>query len=228
MKPMFAISVMCMDFLDLKNQIAELNKRADLFHFDIMDGHFCPNLMLPPSLVKTLSPEMKLPIDVHLMVENPCDYIDNLAKDGADFISLHAETINSYAFRVIDQVRNLGCKVGIILNPATPLSYIKHYINKIDLLTIMTVDVGFSGSDFVDEMIEKIEEASYVKRVNDYKYIIQVDGACNKSTFRKLAKAGTQSFVMGNTGLFKNDTDINKAYDIMISEFEEEAGGFYG
>lgn len=227
MKPKFAISVMCMDFLNLKKQIEFLNNKCDYFHFDIMDGHFCPNIMLPPSLVKILSPSMKKPVDAHLMVEHPQEYLEDLAKDGADFISLHAETINPYAFRLMDRIEEPGCKVGITLNPATPISSIKHYLHRIDMLTIMTVDVGFSGSKFIEEMLEKIEEAAVLKKEKSYKYIIQVDGACNEKTFAKLAKAGAESYVMGNTGLFKYDPDIEKAYDMFVNTFYKEAGEYY-
>ncbi|MBE3102138.1 MAG: ribulose-phosphate 3-epimerase [Firmicutes bacterium] len=224
MNPQFAVSVMCMDFLNLSAQIDKLNSCADYYHFDIMDGHFSPNLMLPPSLVKSLAPAMKLPIDVHLMVEYPNNYIDDLAAAGVTYISLHAETINTYAFRIINRIKALGCKVGIVINPSTPLQYIQHYLNHIDLLTIMTVDIGYSGNPFVDEMLQKIEEAVRLRSVNDYRYKIQVDGACNEATFKKLAKAGAEIYVMGNTGLFKNDTDVSKAYSIMLDTFEREVG----
>lgn len=227
MKPIFAISVMCMDFMDTKNQIKVLNERAGIYHFDIMDGHFCPNIMLPPDFVKTFRNEMKLPIDAHLMVEKPGDYIESLAKAGADYISVHAETINSFAFRIIEQIESLGCKVGIILNPATPLSYIQHYLNRIDLLTIMTVDVGFSGSKFIPEMMDKLQEAKELREKNGYKYILQVDGACNKDNFENMAKHGAQAYVMGNTGLFKNDPDVVKAFDIMEEDFNKLAGEYY-
>jgi len=220
----FAVSVMCMDFLNLRTQIEKLNSLADYYHFDIMDGHFSPNLMLPPSFVTSLAAAMKLPIDVHLMVERPGQYIEALAKAGVSIISLHAETINAYAFRIINHVKALGCKVGIALNPATPLTYIKHYMHLIDMLTIMTVDIGYSGNPFIEEMLKKIKMAYQMRRVNDYHYLIQVDGACNESTFGKLTRAGAEVFVMGNTGLFKHDPDIEKAYSIMLDYYRREAG----
>lgn len=222
MNAQFAISVMCMDYLDLGNQIDKLNRRADYYHIDIMDGHFCPNLMLPPNFVKGIAPAIKLPIDVHLMVEHPNDYIDELAAAGVTYISPHAETINAYAFRTINRIKAAGCKVGVVLNPATPLLYVKQYLNQIDLLTIMTVDVGYSGSPFIEEMLGKIEEAVCMRRVNDYHYKIQVDGSCNEATFGRLAKAGTEIYVMGNTGLFKYDRDVDIAYDIMLENFKRE------
>lgn len=227
MKPQFAISVMCMDFLDLNNQINKLNSLADIYHFDIMDGHFSPNLMLPPSFVQKVAPAMRLPIDAHLMVDNPNQYIDDLAAAGVTYISPHAETINTYAFRTINKIRALGCKVGIVINPATPLQYIQHYLHHVDLLTIMTVDIGYSGNPFVEEMLKKIEEAVHLRAVNDYHYKIQVDGACNETTFARLAKAGAEIYVMGNTGLFKNDPDVEKAYSIMLENYKREVGNSF-
>ncbi|HOB20298.1 MAG TPA: allulose-6-phosphate 3-epimerase, partial [Candidatus Atribacteria bacterium] len=167
MKAQFSVSVMCMDLLDIRSQIETLNGCADYYHFDIMDGHFSPNLMLPPLFVKHLAPAMKLPIEAHLMVDDPGQYIDELAAAGATYISLHAETINTHAFRLISRIKSLGCKVGIALNPATPLEYIKHYLNHVDLLTIMTVDIGYSGSPFVVEMLDKIREAVRLRGEND-------------------------------------------------------------
>ncbi|HPT77549.1 MAG TPA: D-allulose 6-phosphate 3-epimerase [Candidatus Atribacteria bacterium] len=222
MKAQFSVSVMCMDLLDIRSQIETLNGCADYYHFDIMDGHFSPNLMLPPLFVKHLAPAMKLPIEAHLMVDDPGQYIDELAAAGATYISLHAETINTHAFRLISRIKSLGCKVGIALNPATPLEYIKHYLNHVDLLTIMTVDIGYSGSPFVVEMLDKIREAVRLRGENDYHYKIQVDGACNEKTFKMLTEAGAEIFVMGNTGLFKNDPDVGRAYSIMMDNFNRE------
>lgn len=213
---------MTMNFLNLKEQISILNSRADYYHFDIMDGHFSPQLMLSPSIVKNVAPAMKLPMDAHLMVQDPLKYIDELAAAGVEYISLHAETINNYAFRAINHVKAAGCKLGIVLNPATPLKYINHYIHHIDLLTIMTVDIGFSGSPFVEEMLGKIQEAVYLRKEKGYHYQIQVDGACNENTFKRLSDAGAEVFVMGNTGLFKNNYDVSKAYDIMLNNFKRE------
>ena len=110
------------------------------------------------------------------------------------------------------------------MNPATPLSYIKHYLNRIDMLTIMTVDVGFAGQPFIEEMIDKIKEARDVREKYGYNYKIQIDGSCNVKTFKRLRDAGADVFVVGSSGLFKNDPDLNKACDIMYENFEKETG----
>ena len=147
-----------------------------------------------------------------------------LAKAGAEYISPHAETINTDAFRVMNLIESLGCKKGVVLNPATPLSYIKHYLNRIDMLTIMTVDVGFAGQPFIAEMLDKIREAAELREKYGYSYKIQIDGSCNVNTFKRLREAGADVFVVGSSGLFKNDPDLNKACDIMYENFEKETG----
>lgn len=224
MKPYFAASLMCADFLNLGAQLEQLNKVIDFYHVDIMDGHFCKNITLSPDFVKACKKVTKKPIDVHLMTENPSDWIPLVAQAGADYISLHAETINTDAFRSINAIKSVGCKVGIVLNPATPLDYIKHYINKIDILTIMTVDVGYAGQSFIDEMLEKIKEAQRLKNEFGYEYLIQIDGSCNDKTFRKCYDAGARCFVMGSSGLFNLDSELIRAYEKMKESFENSTG----
>lgn len=224
MKPMFNPSLMCMDLLDIKEQTRILNERCDLYHVDIMDGHYVKNITLSPDFVSVFSQIAKKPIDCHLMVTNPDDYIEPLAKAGAEYICPHAETINADAFRIINKIRDNGCKVGIVLNPATPLSYIQHYIHKIDKLTIMSVDPGFAGQPFIEEMLDKIAQAKKLKEENGYKFLIEVDGSCNKGTFKRLYDAGTEVFIVGSSGLFNNADTLEKAWDIMIENFTEQTG----
>lgn len=224
MKEKFSVSLMCMDLLNIKEQIEILNKRADLFHVDIMDGHYVKNITLSPSFVEAISSITNIPIDVHLMTEHPQDYIDELARANATYICPHAETINKNAFRVINHIKSTGCKVGVVLNPATPFSYIKDYVHLVDKLTIMSVDPGFAGQPFIEEMLDKIQEAKAYKNEKNLNYLIEVDGSCNQKTFKKLQKAGTEVFILGSSGLFGLDEDLNKAYDKMLTTFEEETG----
>ena len=223
-KAMFSPSLMCMDLLNIKEQIEIINERADFYHVDIMDGHFVKNITLSPDFAKAISPVTKLPLDCHLMVTDPDDYIDSLAAAGAAYICPHAETINSDAFRIINRIKNAGCKVGVVLNPATPLSYIKHYIHLLDKITIMTVDPGFAGQPFIREMLDKIREAKALKEENGYKYLIEVDGSCNERTFKDLYEAGTEVFIVGSSGLFNLDKDLKVAWDKMIENMEKATG----
>lgn len=224
MKVMFSPSLMCMDLLNIKEQIEILNERADFYHVDIMDGHFVKNITLSPDFVKAISPVCKAPLDCHLMVTEPDNYIESLAAAGAAYICPHAETINSDAFRIINKIKSVGCKVGVVLNPATPLSYIKHYIHLLDKITIMTVDPGFAGQPFIREMLDKIREAKALKEENGYQYLIEVDGSCNESTFKDLYEAGTEVFIVGSSGLFNLDQDLKIAWDKMISNIEKATG----
>lgn len=222
MNAMFSPSLMCMDLLNIKEQAEILNERCSMYHLDIMDGHFVKNITLSPSFVAAFSKIATQPIDSHLMVTSPDDYIEELAKAGTTYISPHAETINSDAFRIIKKIKDNGCKAGIVLNPATPIDYIRHYIHLLDKITIMSVDPGFAGQPFIREMLDKISEARDIKNQRNLDFIIEVDGSCNKRTFRELYKAGTEMFVVGSSGLFDLDEDLSKAWDMMIENFKEE------
>lgn len=223
----FAPSLMCLDYLELKNQLLALNSRVDRFHVDFMDGHYCKNVTLSPDLVRAMRRVTTRPMDVHFMATDPTDWIPMFAEIGCEYLSPHAEVINVQAYRVFDLIRSLGSKPGIVLNPATPLDFIKHYLNRIDMLTIMTVDVGFAGQKFIPEMLDKIREAKRLKEENGYTYIIQVDGSCNEKTYKQLYEAGAESLIVGSSGLFNLDPDVNKAYDKMVDIFEKETGFRY-
>lgn len=221
MKPEFAPSLMCMDFLKIQEQMEILNDWADYYHVDIMDGHFCKNITLSPDMVKVFSKIAKKPIDVHLMTTNPENWIDALAKAGAAYISPHAETINTDAFRILNHIESLGCKKGIVLNPATPLNYVKHYLNRIDMLTLMTVDVGFAGQPFIEEVLDKIREAKEWKEKYGYTYKIQIDGSCNISTFKRLSNAGAEVYVVGSSSLFGKKIGLKKSCIQLKKDFDE-------
>ncbi|BBM35352.1 D-allulose 6-phosphate 3-epimerase [Pseudoleptotrichia goodfellowii] len=221
-KMKFSPSLMCMDLTKFKEQVDILNERADFYHVDIMDGHFVKNITLSPFFVEQLNKITKLPIDVHLMVEFPGDYIDELAKSGATYICPHAETINKDAFRVINKIKSLGCKAGVVLNPSTPVEWIKYYIHLVDKITIMTVDPGFAGQPFIPEMLEKIKELKKIKEENNYSYLIEIDGSCNERTFKRLTSAGAEVLIVGSSGLFNLEEDLVVAWNKMIEIFNRE------
>ena len=221
-KMKFSPSLMCMDLTKFKEQVDILNERADYYHVDIMDGHFVKNITLSPFFVEQLNKISKLPIDVHLMTEFRGDYIDELAKVGATYISPHAETINKDAFRIINRIKSLGCKVGIVLNPATPVDWLEYYIHLIDKITVMTVDPGFAGQPFIPEMIEKIKKLKTLKEKNGYSYLIEIDGSCNERTFKRLTAAGAEILIVGSSGLFNLDEDLIAAWDKMIDIYNRE------
>ncbi len=224
-KDQIAVSLMCMDFLKIKEQLEVLNESVGITisiswtDISVRISHS------PQILIKSFKKVSKLPIDVHLMTTEPNDWIETVAEAGADIISVHAETINGDAYRIYNEIERLGCKRGLVLNPATTLESVKHYLNRVDLLTIMTVDAGFSGQPFIEEMLDKIAEAKKLREENGYHYKIQIDGSCNPKTFKRLKEAGADIDILGGSGLFQHlILDIHKAVEIMKHNFDEAIG----
>lgn len=230
MQPIFSPSLMCMNFLDIRNQVEILNTRANMFHFDLMDGHFVKNITLSPDFAKIIAPICAVPLDFHLMCTDPVDYLEPLAeavssmtKRGIQsYFCPHAEVINGHGFRLIEAIHTAGFKAGIAVNPETPLNVIQPYMHRLDKITFMSVDPGFAGQPFIPEVLDKIREAKHIKETDPkkYHYIIEIDGSCNKNTFRTLADAGVESFIVGSSGLFKNNPDLVKAWDILVKQFD--------
>lgn len=214
-------SLMCMNLMEIKQQLAVLNSRADFLHVDIMDGHYVKNITLSPFFIEQIRPHTPLAIDVHLMVEAPTDFIPAVAQAGADFICPHAETINRDAFRVINQIRALGKKPGVVLNPATPVSFIHHYIHLLDKITVMTVDPGYAGQPFIPEMVNKIAELKALKAQHGYRYLIEIDGSCNQKTYGTLLKAGAEVLIVGTSGLFNLHDNLETAWDKMMGNITQ-------
>jgi len=224
MKIKISPSLMCMDLLRFKEQLTFLDSHADFLHIDIMDGHYVPNLTLSPFFMESVAKVSKLPMDCHLMTTDPWMWVPIMAKAGAGFISPQAETINAIAFRIIAKIRELGCKPGIVVNPATPLDSLRHYIHLIDKITIMTVDPGYAGQPFIEEMLDKITEAKRLREERGLNFLIEVDGSCNKRTYARLAAAGADVFIVGTSGLFHNHEDIAEAWKIMAADIEAALG----
>ena len=224
MRTLISPSLMCMNLMEIKQQLAVLDARADFLHIDIMDGHYVKNITLSPFFIEQIRPYTRVALDVHLMVENPTDFIEVIAKAGADYICPHAETINRDAFRVINQIRSLGKKVGVVLNPATPVSFIQSYIHLLDKITVMTVDPGYAGQPFIVEMIKKIEELRDLKIRHNYRYLIEIDGSCNQRTYNALLSAGAEVLIVGTSGLFNLDENLETSWDMMMNHIEQAKG----
>lgn len=219
MKALFSPSLMCMDFLEIKKQTQILNSRCDCFHVDIMDGHYVKNITLSPCIVEAIKRVAQKPLECHLMVTDPENYVQPLKAAGADMIAFHVETVSAQAFRIINSIKDAGLKVGAVFNPSTPLSAAQYYLHLLDKITIMTVDPGYAGQPFIEEMLGKIEQARLLKEKHGYKYIIEVDGSCNERTFTKLHNAGAECYVVGTSGLFSLDNDLEKAWDKMMAVY---------
>jgi ribulose-phosphate 3-epimerase len=195
MKDLLSASILSADFSHLADAIQECETAgADWIHIDVMDGHFVPNLTMGPFIVKTCREITKLPLDCHLMIDNPEILIDAFFEAGASIITLHPEN-NPKVFETIQRINSFGCKTGIAINPSTPIDYVKNLIPYVDLLLIMTVHPGYSGQKLIPSMIQKIEKARELsKHFKNLKYI-QVDGGINYENIQNLKIAGANVFV---------------------------------
>ena len=201
---MLAPSILSADFANLAQQIRMVEiGGADWIHCDIMDGHFVPNITFGPSLVKAAYKVTELPIDVHLMIENPDKYLEDFIKAGASYVSVHFEEV-VHLNRTINRIKELGAKAGVVINPATPVSSIVDVAEYIDLLLIMTVNPGFGGQKFIQNSIRRIKEAVNLRNQVNAKFLIEIDGGVNVETAKTAFKAGTDVFVAGSS-IFKAD-----------------------
>lgn len=223
-QPQIAPSLMCMDVSQVAHDVESMDRSFDLYHVDIMDGHFCPNMALTPQFANSLRKIANLPIDVHLMVEDPAMFVEMLELGPQDSISFQAETIERNAFRLSQRVHDKGNKFGVVLSPSTPLSAIEGYKERIDILTIMTVDTGFAGQRFIPEMLAKIEAAKKMRDEAGLSFQIQLDGQCNESTFRTLYDTGADILIVGSSGLFSLAEDIDDAIVSFKESFEAKTG----
>ncbi len=193
-----APSILSADFSNLAQQIrlTEMGG-ADWIHCDVMDGHFVPNITIGPIIVKAARKSTKLPIDVHLMIEKPDRYLEAFAEAGANYISVHVEEV-VHLNRSINRIKELGCKAGVVINPATPVDSIVDVAEYIDLLLIMTVNPGFGGQKFISNSIRRIEEVANLRSKLKANYLIEIDGGVNNETIIKAKKAGVDVFVAGS------------------------------
>lgn len=211
----FSPSLMCMDLMNIESEIKKLDTKADYYHVDIIDWHYCKNMSLAPCFIEAIHRITNVPQEAHLYVDNiDTDLIDLCIESGAEIITMPPEVIERNAFRLIRQIKKAGKKVGIFINPAVNLQVIEPYIDLIDRLLIMTVDPGFAGQKFVLQTLDKIKLASKWKKQFGYQYEIAVDGCCNENYYKKLYDAGTEVFIVGSSGLFGKDQDTLKALEI--------------
>ncbi|MDN7225993.1 ribulose-phosphate 3-epimerase [Planococcus liqunii] len=193
-----APSILAADFSKLGQEVLEVEQAgADWIHIDVMDGHFVPNISFGAVVVDALRPLTNLPLDVHLMIENPDRYIEDFANAGADYITVHVEAA-PHLHRTIQLIRSLGVKPGVVLNPHTPVETIQHVLEDIDLVLFMTVNPGFGGQKFIHSVVPKIEQLSQVIRERGLDIEIQIDGGINEETIVPCAKAGANVFVAGS------------------------------
>ncbi|MBB5178943.1 ribulose-phosphate 3-epimerase [Planomicrobium koreense] len=200
-----APSILAADFAKLGEEVLEVEKAgADWIHIDVMDGHFVPNISFGAIVVDAIRPLTKLPLDVHLMIENADRYIEDFAKAGADYITVHVEAC-PHLHRTIQLIRASGVKPGVVLNPHSPIETILPILEDIDLVLFMTVNPGFGGQKFIESVVPKVEQLSKIIREKGLSIDIQIDGGINEETIIPCAKAGANVFVAGSAIFGKRD-----------------------
>jgi ribulose-phosphate 3-epimerase len=213
-----APSILSADFAKLGDEIRSVEEAgADWIHVDVMDGHFVPNITIGPLIVEAASSVTTLPIDVHLMIENPDRYISDFAKAGADLISVQVETC-VHLDRTIQMIKEFDLRAGVVLNPSTPLSSIEWVIEQVDLVTIMSVNPGFGGQDFIPNSLEKIRALRKMIKDQNLSILVEIDGGVNEKTIKDISDVGVDVFVAGSA-IFKS-SDYKKT----ITKFRELIG----
>ncbi|WP_212972438.1 ribulose-phosphate 3-epimerase [Bacillus sp. J14TS2] len=193
-----APSILSADFTNLGEEIREVEAAgADYIHIDIMDGHFVPNITMGPFIVDAVKTVTNLPLDVHLMIEHPEQYIHEFAQAGADFITVHVEA-DKHIHRTLQAIRQLGVKSGVVLNPATPVSMIENILEEIDMVLLMTVNPGFGGQAFIEAVLPKIREVKNMIQAKNLDIDIEVDGGIDTKTVKMCKDAGANVFVAGS------------------------------
>ncbi|MEO8209552.1 MAG: ribulose-phosphate 3-epimerase [bacterium] len=192
-------SILSADFSNLKDEISEVEEAgADIIHCDIMDGSFVPNISFGAKIVSDVKKITDIPLDIHLMINNPERYIEEFHKAGANYISVHYEN-NLHLNRIINQIKNLGIKAGVVLNPATPVFMLDDIIEFVDYVLIMSVNPGFGGQKFISNSIKKLTQLKNKIVSNNYKCKIEVDGGIGLENIGVISEAGADMFVCGSS-----------------------------
>ncbi len=217
MEPLIAPSILSADFARLGDDVnAVLEAGADVVHFDVMDNHFVPNLTIGPLICEALRDHgIRAPIDVHLMVDPVDRIIPDFAKAGASYITFHPEA-SHHVHRTIGLIREQGCKAGLVFNPATPLTWLEHVIDDLDLVLIMSVNPGFGGQEFIESSLEKVRQARGMIDESGREIRLEIDGGVKTSNIGEIAAAGADTFVAGSA-IFGSDN-----YAATIAEMKSE------
>ncbi|MBW2108671.1 MAG: ribulose-phosphate 3-epimerase [Deltaproteobacteria bacterium] len=193
-----APSILSADFSKLGEEVqAVAAAGADWIHVDVMDGHFVPNITIGPLVARAVRQVSTLPLDVHLMIENPDLYLEDFADAGATFLTVHPEACY-HVHRTVHAIKALGMKAGVSLNPATPLSTVEWILEDVDLILVMSVNPGFGGQKFIPQAVRKIQDLRAMVDSRNPDVLIEVDGGVNQDTIRSVSQAGADAFVAGS------------------------------
>lgn len=213
-----APSILSADFSRLGEEVRAVERAgADWIHIDVMDGHFVPNITLGPMITESVNRVTYLPLDVHLMIEQPDRYIHAFAEAGADLISVHAEAC-VHLHRTIDLIRKSGARPGVALNPATPLDTLEWVLSDLDFVLLMSVNPGFGGQSFIGSSLEKARALKRMIESRNLTTLIQIDGGVNAGTIKAISEAGVDSFVAGSAIFNSGD------YRATIEDFRNRIG----
>ena len=208
-------SILSADFSQLGNEIKRLEEGgADMIHVDVMDGHFVPNLTIGPPVIKALKKHCSIKFDVHLMIAPVHKYIEAYSDAGADIITIHPEATENLEESIL-KIKNLGKKVGVSLNPESKIDLITNYLEKIDLVLIMSVNPGFGGQKFMPEVLDKIKKLKEIKSKNTMNFDIEIDGGINFDNCQSAIEAGANILVSGTTVFKSNNGDIKKNINLL-------------
>jgi ribulose-phosphate 3-epimerase len=208
-------SILSADFSQLGTEIKRLEEGgADMIHVDVMDGHFVPNLTIGPPVIKALRKQCSLKFDVHLMISPVHKYIESYAEAGADIITIHPEATDNLEAS-ISKIKQLNKKVGVSLNPESKIDLILDFLDKIDLVLIMSVNPGFGGQKFMPEVLEKIKKLRKIQDERNLNFDIEIDGGINFENYKKAIDAGANILVSGTTIFKSNDGNIKKNINLL-------------
>ncbi len=207
MKPLISASILSADFAHLADQIHQAEDAGvDWIHVDVMDGRFVPNITMGSFIVETCKRITTLPLDVHLMIEHPEQHLKTFVEAGANYLTVQVEAAN-HLQRTLNIIRELGCKAGVALNPATPETLLSYVLPYVDMILVMTVNPGFSGQNFIPEMVEKIVRVNGLLADARSDALLEVDGGINTDTIRLAQAAGANTFVTASA-IFSNASGI--------------------
>jgi ribulose-phosphate 3-epimerase len=214
-----APSILSADFSRLGDEIKAVETAgADWIHIDVMDGHFVPNITIGPLIVEAVRRVTSLPIDVHLMIENPDNYIPAFAEAGASLISVQVEA-SIHLNRSVQLIRECGARPGVVLNPSTPVQTLEWIIENVDYVLIMSVNPGFGGQVFIKNSLDKVKTLRQLIQRKNLKTLIEIDGGVNEKTISDIAAAGVDAFVAGSAIFGSRD------YQATINAFRKKIGG---